>query len=146
MTEGVMELHGYVGEKFPLLAADRVRDILASYCAMRWPLGRRKAVIKHWDLTADEARSVCEGSVSQATLDKIWLHKNGRWPLAITIFGALFGESLEEHLTSERRRHVELARRNGALVRDLRPLAGLDPLPSDRDAASPSSERRTFRG
>lgn len=146
MTDGVWELHGYVGEKFPLLAADRIRDILASYCAMRWPLGRRKAAQKHWDLTADEARSVCEGSASQATLDKIWLHKNGRWPLAITLFGALLGESLEEHLLSERKRHVELARRNGALVRDLRPLADPCDVPGDRDGAEVPRERRSFGG
>lgn len=101
-----------------MFSLDRTRDALAAYCSFRWPVGRRKSVAREWGLTADEARSICEGSASQSTLDKVWLHKNGGWEVIAPVFGALIGQTVEQHLIRKRKAHVEQARRIGSLVRN----------------------------
>lgn len=147
MTVTAMELHGYFGEKFPLFSVERTRDAIAAYCEIRWPVGRRKSVAREWDLTADEARSVCEASASQATLDKIYTHKRGGWAVMFPVFGALIGQTAEQFIENERRRHVEQARRLGALVADFRPghassRDGPDSLPEPPDRRSEPERKR----
>lgn len=132
-----MEILGSVGEKLPMFPLDRTRDALASFVQVRWPVGRRKAVAKEWGLSADEARSICEASASQATLDKVWRHERGGWAVAIPVLGAVIGMGLDDFIATQRSRHVEHARRSRALVRDLRALA------SDRpDALRELGDRR----
>ena len=118
MMVTAMELHSHFGEFSPLFGLDRTRDALAAYCAFRWPVGRRKSVAREWDLSTDEARSVCEGSASQTTLDRVWAHKNGGWEVLAPVFGALLGQTVEQHLIKQRKSHVEHARRLGSLVRN----------------------------
>lgn len=137
-----MEIRHHVGEKFPLLPVERIRDVLAAYCAYRWPAGRRKAVAREWGLNEDEARSVCAGRASITTIEKVLLHPtNGRWALALPLLGALFDETAEDYLTKQRKRHVELARRSSSLVRDLRagdPVRSFNP----RSVAADLDRRR----
>lgn len=96
MTVTWMEVDGSFGEKSPLFRLDRTRDGLASYCEARWPVGRRKSVAKEWGLSPDEARSVCEGSASQATLDKVWRHARGGWTVLLPVMGAVIGQPISE--------------------------------------------------
>lgn len=120
MTVKAMEILGRDGENFPLLSLERTRDALATYCAVRWPNGRRKAIEREWDLTSEQARSVVEASASSATLDEIWLHPRGGWAVLFPVFGALLNETAEEFIQKERRRHVERAGRLRSLARDIR--------------------------
>lgn len=144
MDGTAMELHAYLGETFPLFSLDkRTRDALAGYVAHRWPQGRRKAVEKQWDLTPDEARSVCMGKASWATFDKILHHKRGGWEVLFPIFGALLDQTAEQFLVQKRKAHAEHAQRLGALVGDWWPMAadrGHDP----SDTSDPLVERREF--
>lgn len=116
-----MEILGGGGEFLPTLSLDRqTADALAKYVQLRWPVGRRKAVMAEWGLSSEEARSVIEGLASKRVIDRIWKHPNGGWPVVMPVLGAVIGHGVEEFLQNERRKHVELARRSGALVRDLR--------------------------
>lgn len=111
MTVTYVEISGSDGEKFPLLRLDRTRDGVASYCETRWPLGRRKSVAKEWELTSDEARSVCEGSASQATLDKIWRHPRGGWTVLLPVMGAVIGQPIHEFFREQMRQAAKDAER-----------------------------------
>lgn len=116
MTGSSMAVRDCFGEKLPLLNLDRTRDALAAYVEHRWPVGRRKSVMREWDLSDDEARSVCTGRCSWATWDKIMTHKNGRWEVILPVIGALLDEPIEHHLIETRRTYVEHAARLGAIV------------------------------
>lgn len=119
MTDQAMVFRHHFGESFPLLSVDkRTRDALAAYVAHRWPHGRRKAVMREWDLSDDEARSVCAGRCSWATFDKIITHKQGGWSVLFPVYGALLDETAEHFILSTRKAHAEHARRLGALVGD----------------------------
>lgn len=96
-----VEILGSEGEKYPFLQLDRTRDGLAAYCARRWPVGRRKSVAREWGLSADEARSVCEGSASQATLDKVWRHPQGGWTVLLPVMGAVVGQSIHDFFRAQ---------------------------------------------
>jgi hypothetical protein len=111
MTVTYVEISGSDGEKFPLLQLDRTRDGLATYCETRWPLGRRKAVAKEWGLSTDEARSVCEGSASQATLDKVWRHPRGGWTVLLPVMGAVIGQPIHEFFRQQMRQAAKDAER-----------------------------------
>lgn len=146
MTDGTVAFQHYLGESFPLFTIDkRTRDALAAYCAHRWPAGRRKAVMREWGLTEDEARSVCSGRASWATFDKIVFHKRGRWTVLFPIFGAMLDETAEHFIVSQRKAHAEQAQRLGALVGDWWPLAA-DPRPDRPDHADALGERRRAVG
>lgn len=142
MTDQAMAFRHHFGESFPLLAVDkRSRDALAAYVAHRWPSGRRKAVMREWDLSDDEARSVCSGRCSWATFDKIIFHKRGRWAVLFPVFGALLDETAEHFIVQQRKAHAEHARRLGALVGDPWLVPGrrsFDPA----DVDHPQAERR----
>lgn len=145
MTVTHMEILGSVGGSRPnALQLRATRDALSKYCELRWPRGRRKAVEAEWELTADEARSVCEGVAGATTIEKIWKHPLGGWAVALPVMASVIGHSVDEFLIAERRKHVETAQRHRALVRDLRALA-----PDRGDTASElgarrDGERRTF--
>jgi hypothetical protein len=109
MTVTVAELHGCFGEKSPLFRLDRTRDGLASYCEARWPVGRRKSVAKEWGLSAEEARSVCEGSASQATLDKVWRHPSGGWSVLLPVMGAVIGQPIHQFFRAQNERAAKEA-------------------------------------
>jgi len=142
----VMDLRHHLGETFPLLSLDkRTRDALASYVAHRWPTGRRKAVMREWELNDDEARSVCAGRASWATFDKILFHKRGGWEVLFPIFGTLLDQTAEQFIVQKRKAHAEHAQRLGALVGDpwLVPRARR---PDPPDRPDDLDERpRTFR-
>lgn len=145
MTVTHMEILGSVGGSRPnALQLRATRDALATYSALRWPTGRRKAVESEWDLSPDEARSVCDAAAGITTIEKIWKHPRGGWAVALPVMASVIGHGVDEFLIAERRKHVETAQRHRALVRDLRALA-----PDRGDAASersvqPARERRAF--
>lgn len=123
MTVRPMEIRDVFGENLPGFDLQRTRDALAAYVAARWPVGRRKFVMKEWGLSEDEARSVTTGRASWSTFDKIIFHPRGGWRVLFPIFGALLNQSADAFLHDESRRHAEHAQRLGALVGDFRPRA-----------------------
>lgn len=124
MDVTMQEILGPFGEKQPNLGLTRLtRDALARYCELRWPRGRRNAVEREWGLSADQARSVCEATASASTIDKVWRHPRGGWSVLLPVMGAVIGESAEDFLIDQRRKHIENARRASGLARDIR--AGL---------------------
>lgn len=140
-----MQIRDYFGENFPMFGdLERTRDALAAYVAHRWPTGRRKAVSKEWDLTDEEARSVCSGRASWSTFDKIIFHKRGRWSVLFPVFGALLDETAEHFIIEKRKAHAEHAQRLGALVGDPW-LVRHDRRPDPSDSSDTLAERpRSF--
>jgi hypothetical protein len=139
MTVTHMENLGRVGASFPILPLLRQsRDALARYCEARWPVGRRKAVEREWNLSPDEARGVIEATASAATIDKVW--KAGGWAVALPVLSSVIGESVEDFLTTERRKQLEVAQRTGALVRHLRAVSGPVPDAGPAGRIEPPSE------
>lgn len=129
-----MTLYSSDGDFSPRLSLDRtMADALAVYVEQTFPkLGRRNAVAKHWGLGNEEARTVIEARPSKATLDRIWKHKNGGWPVLIPVMGAVVGQSVDafiitekERLADERREYEEREARLGTLARDLRTVVPL---------------------
>lgn len=119
-----MENLGRVGENRPFSRLPReLRQAVAAYVAINAPRGRRKWVEDRFDLSPDQARSVCDGTASISTLERVFRHPNGRWALLIPIMGAVVGQELDDFIKDERKRHVEDAHRSRALGRDLRALA-----------------------
>lgn len=96
------------------------RDALAAYARLRWPSGAAKHAAREWGLSVDEARGVVAARASLATIDRIWKHPAGGWAVLFPVMGAVIGQTAEDFLQHERKRHAELARRHGTLVRDLR--------------------------
>lgn len=148
MTVSAMKIRDVFGENLPGLDLQRTRDALAAYVALRWPVGRRKAVMKEWGLNEDEARSVTGGRASWATFDKIVFHPRGGWAVLFPIFGALLNQTASAFLRDESRRHAEHAQRLGALVGDFRPRApaGRPPapdLPGEPGRRLRAGDRRT---
>lgn len=145
-----MDIHGCDGENFPLFPIDRTRDALAAYCQARWPVGRRRSIAREWDLSAEEARSVSEGSPSQTTLDKIWRHRRGGWAVLLPVMGALIGPVSEffrdqiKRAAQEAERAAEHEQLASAAYRRLAGAA--DPRGPDRDAAAPGREARRAAG
>ncbi len=134
-----MEILGRDGEIRPILPLLRQsRDALARYCEARWPVGRRKAVEREWNLSPDEARGVIEATASAATIDKVW--KAGGWAVALPVLSSVIGESVEDFLTTERRKQLEVAQRTGALVRHLRAVSGPVPDAGPAGRIEPPSE------
>jgi hypothetical protein len=134
-----MEILGRDGANLPILPLLRQsRDALARYCEARWPVGRRKAVEREWNLSPDEARGVIEATASAATIDKVW--KAGGWAVALPVLSSVIGESVEDFLTTERRKQLEVAQRTGALVRHLRAVSGPVPDAGPAGRIEPPSE------
>lgn len=125
-----MEILGRDGAFYPTLPLTRqTRDALAKYCELRWPRGRRNAVEKEWNLTPEQARSVCEGTASATTIDRIWKHKNGGWAVAFPVLGAVIDQTADQFIEHQRRIHLEAASRLRGLGRDYRAGSGV---PTDR--------------
>lgn len=129
----------------PLFGGEMVlRDALATYAKLRWPTGTAKFAAREWGLSLDEAKGAVNRRASLTTLDKVLRHPNGGWAIALPILGAVIGHGADVFLHNERKRHAELARRNRALVRDLRSLPDLRPDGGlELDARRPR-ERRAF--
>ena len=146
MTVTHMEILGRDGERRPLLPLTRAtRDALARYVAISAPRGRRSWAEREWDLTPDQARAVVEATASAATIDQIWKHPNGGWAVLLPVMGAVIGQELDDFIKSERKKHVEHARRSNALGRDLRALAAGRPRPA-AELADAAGRRRRSRG
>ncbi len=127
-----MSKYGGVGGFSPkLFPGDRMGDALADICQERWHLGRRKAVAREWNLSDEQARAVCEGAASKATLELIFQHDRGGWPLVLEVFARVIGEGLDQHLSRERAAHEKRAARLATVARDLRALGD----PGRRDGA-----------
>lgn len=126
MTVTAMEILGSDGAGRPMLPLLRqTRDALARYCETRWPVGRRKAVERAFNLSPDEARGVIEATASASTIDKVW--KAGGWSVALPVLSSVIGCSVEDFLIQERRKQLEAARRTSSLVRHLRAVSGPGP-------------------
>jgi hypothetical protein len=145
MQVTTMEILGWDGENSPTLPFTRAtRDALAKYCELRWPNGRRKAVCKEWDLTSDEARSICEATASVTTIEKVWKHPRGQWEVAIPVLGAVIGVHLDAHLEAKRRQSDERTRRLGTLVRDISPFCRAPSLDADHVGIRRRVEPRAY--
>lgn len=100
--------------------ARATRDALARYCEARWPVGRRKAVEREWNLSPDEARGVIEATASAATIDKVF--RAGGWAVALPILSEVIGESLEVFLQRERERSLKAAHHARSMRAQVRAL------------------------
>jgi hypothetical protein len=147
MTVTYMEILGSDGASRPSLGLERqTRDALRKYCELRWPTTRRKAVEREWGLTPDEARGICEGTASATTIDKVWKHPNGRWAVLLPVMAAVIGEPVSDFISSERRRHVEIANRHRTLGRDLLALSSGRHLLAIEPSSDGSRKRAARRG
>jgi hypothetical protein len=132
MQVSAMEIRHNDGVRFPLFAdVMGLRDAMSALCRVRWPTNTAKQAAREWTLTLDEAKGVVAGRTSQATLDKIFKHKNGGWRIAIPLMSAVIGHELDgflaneqERLGRERLQHearerelADMARTAGAVVR-----------------------------
>jgi hypothetical protein len=129
------------GEQHTLGLDKATRDALADYCRNRWPANAAKLAAREWDLTIDEGRGVVAARASQSTIDKIWKHPNGRWRVIFPVLANVVGHEAETFIQAEREKHVELARRHGALVRDIR-AGGSPHLCDPSELADPPDQRR----
>lgn len=135
-----MEIPDRLGALRPKLFRKTTRDALADLMAQRYPAGRRKAVLRAFrSLTDDEARAVCSGTPSQATLEKVL--DEGGWGLALELLALRFGEGVDQHLERERRRHADQASRLAAMAGDIRSLVS-----ARRDLAAELDPPRDRRG
>lgn len=118
------------------------REAIALYARRQWPLNTSVHAAKAWGLDKATARNVLKGHASDATITRIL--RAGGWTMALPVIGAVIGLSAEQFLEDERRKHVELARRNGALVTDLRAGLGLRGNPADQPVSNAPGEHRSF--
>jgi hypothetical protein len=150
MTVTYMDISTRRGTVLPL--DQRRRDALANYARLAADdagIPAQAFVRKVWGLKEYEAKDLLKGNASEALWERIVKSRHpehGGWKVVLPVVAAMIGKTVEEHLTEERRKHVELARRSGALVRDLR---AVDPVRPDRSAgldASAHRERRAHDG
>lgn len=126
MTVSAMDISSLRGTNLPL--DSRRRDALATYAKFAADdagVAPQAWVRKTWGFADYEAKALLKGDASEAMWERILKHKNGGWNVAIPVLGAVVGLGLDDFLAAQRRRHVELARRSGAVVRDLRALPDL---------------------
>lgn len=147
MTVTDMDISSLRGTILPL--DQRRRDALANF-AMLSAVDAGRApqawVRKTWDLKDYEAKDLLKGNASEPVWERILKHPNGGWAVAIPIIGAVIGMGLDEFLANQRRKHVELARRSGAVARDLRAVPGLGRVGSDQYPADPTARTGSERG
>jgi hypothetical protein len=101
----------------------RRRDALANLAQLEAKAAGLPAqtwVRQTWGLKDYEAKDLLKGNSSEPVWERILKHPNGGWSVALPILGAVIGHDVEVFLQAQRKRHVEIARRHGALVRDLR--------------------------
>lgn len=122
MTVTWMEIPDRVGAIRPSLFRKTTREALADLVAQRWPVGRRKSVIRAFGLTDDEARAVINGTASHGTLDKVF--DAGGWALALDVYAIRFGHAVDLHLAREKAAHEERAAKLGENIRRLRSVGG----------------------
>lgn len=141
-----MGKYGGRGDFLPQLFDIRLGDTLADLARERWPSSTRKHVAREWGLTHEQARSVCEGSASKSTLEHIFRHKRGRWPLILEVFARFLGEGVDQHLERERRRHAERIEQLGEVMRDLRTVGAGGGRSGDRLAVRSAGRATAGRG
>ncbi len=139
-----MDVRHENGAGLPSLGLDRAtRDGLAAYARLTWPGGTAKSVAREWDLSIDEARGLVAGRASQTTVDKVWKHPRGGWGVILPVLGAVVGHGADVFLQSQRAKHADLARRHGALVRDMRTRAPAYHLRADQLDPDPGRRRNS---
>ena len=77
---------------------------IARYARRHWRQNTVKAVQTQWDLTEGEAKGVVYGHASQTTLDKIYQHPRGGWPVALYVLAVVIGADLADFLRKDRER------------------------------------------
>lgn len=106
-----MEILGSGGVNRPMLPLDVELDTaFALYCEKRWPIGRRKAIEKEWDLSVDEARAVVEAKASKRIISKILKHPRGGWAVVLPVLGAVIGEPIDAFFRDQMKQAAREAR------------------------------------
>lgn len=136
-ADGIMTSEGQI-----LPFARDFREALAIYARRTWPLHTSVHAAKAWGIDKTTAKNLLKGHASDATITRVL--RAGGWAMALPVLGAVIGQTAEQYLEDERRKHVELARRNGALVTDLRAGLGLRDRPPAQSSVEANSERRNF--
>lgn len=153
MTVEYVEIFTRRGTVLPL--DQRRRDALAEYARLASEdagLAAQAWARKTWGLKDYEAKDLLRANSSEAIWERIVKSKHpehGGWRVVLAVYGAIIGEGVDDFLQNERRKHVELARRNGALVRDLRSFDPVRPRPAGEPSAVPGgvgAERRRVVG
>lgn len=128
----------------------RRREALAEYARQAADFAGMPAqtwVRKTWDLKDYEAKDLLKCNSSEQIWERILKSnhpEHGGWKVAFPVMAAVIGMTAEQFLGDERKKHVELARRNGALVTDLRAGLGLRHHIAGEPAADANRERRSF--
>ena len=91
----------------PDVNEDGTSAAFGAYCRRRWPFGSGKAAAREWDLTRDEALSLAGGRGSKATMDKVWQHPRGGWPVIVEIMAAVTGVTLRAWIEGEGAAHAK---------------------------------------
>jgi hypothetical protein len=136
-ADGIMTSEGQM-----LPFARDFREALAIYARRTWPLHTSVHAAKAWGIDKTTAKNLLKGHASDATITRVL--RAGGWSMALPVLGAVIGQTAEQYLEDERRKHVELARRNGALVTDLRAGLGLRDRSPVQSGADANSERRSY--
>ncbi len=105
-----------------------LREALAVFARREWPLNTSVHAAKAWGIPKTTAANLLKGHASDATVTAIF--RAGGWAVALPVLSAMIGEGVDTFITTERRKHVERARRAQTLSRDLRGLS------SDRDGGA----------
>ena len=146
MTVTYMDISTRRGTVLPL--DQRRRDALANYARLAAEdagMPPQAFARKVWGFKEYEAKDLLRGNASEALWERIVKSKHpehGGWKVVLPVLGAMIGETVEDFLQNERRKHVELARRSRALVRDLR---AIDPVRPDRGSGLDTSANRERR-
>lgn len=135
------EIMSLDGQNLPF--ARDFREALALYARRTWPLNTSVHAAKAWGIDKTTAKNLLKGHASDATITRVL--RSGGWAIALPVLGAVIGHSAEQFLQDERRKHVELARRNGAVVRDIRSLPDFPDRRAPELAAADARERIASR-
>lgn len=85
----------------------RRRDALANFAveaAKASGIPAQRWARETWTLKDYEAKDLLRGNASEPVWERILKHKNGGWPVALPILGAVIGHGIEDFITQEQER------------------------------------------
>lgn len=124
------------GQELPF--ARDLREAIGLWARKRWPVNTSLHLSKAGGISKATAKNFLKGHASDATITTV-LRALG-WEMAFPVIGAVIGQSADQFLETQRRKHVENAARLRGLARDFR--AGRGVLPDRGAGSDPALVRR----